>query len=381
MNSINANVSTLAGVTALDAASQQVAQSQNRISTGLKVASAKDDGAAWSIAQHMRSQATGWQVVSDSLNRGQSILDVATSGAADIGDLLKQLQAKALSYSDTSLDAASRSSLQTDITALIRQIDRTANSADFQGVNLLDVPQNTVVPVDLNPPPAAPFGTGFSQWFWSASAPPVAGTITFAFSSPASDLSVSHPINYGAQSLSPPQIYLSGTPVVRGPDPVVSFPWTGSSLFWPQIHADDSTTLLSATFTPDGPPPKNIQVITDPNGGKATLSTFDLTSKGLSLDALDWSDPQSVIAAVNSAVSTATNASMTIGSQQGYLTSSQQTAQTAQANLQTGVSNLVDADMGVESAKLQAAQSKQQLAAKALAIANAAPQWILALFR
>jgi flagellin len=372
VNSINTNAAALQGLASLDAASQQVTTAQNQISTGLKVASAKDDGATWSIAQHMRSQAADWQVVSDSLNRGQSILDVAASGAAEIGDLLKKLQAKALSYSDTSLDATSRSALQTDMTALIQQIDRTANNADFNGVNLLNVSSGYLGVEVTSAQQAGPTQTihyqgqiyGLGAWA------PQPGQLTSATYTPDSAPSTSVDLN-------PPPMYPSGNGDYHED-------WNLSTTLGPGTFNFTFSSPHGSWFGFDvqgntgGPPAK---IISDPSGGSIQLSQWDMRSAALGLGSLDWSDPQSIIAAVNDAVSTVTNASMTIGTQQNSLTTSLKTASTAQTDLQTGVSNLVDADMGQESAKLQAAQTKQQLAAKSLAIANVTPQWILSLFR
>ncbi len=95
---------------------------QSRISTGMKVASAKDDGATYAIAQNMRGDVAGYQSVTDSLNRGTSAVDVALSAGQSISDLLIQMKQKALSASDASLDTASRQALNEDFKALRDQI-------------------------------------------------------------------------------------------------------------------------------------------------------------------------------------------------------------------------------------------------------------------
>ena len=79
----------------------QLAQTQNAINTGLKVSSAKDDGAVYAIAQNMRGDVAGYAAVTDSLNNGMSAVDVAMSAGQSISDLLIQMKQKALSASDT----------------------------------------------------------------------------------------------------------------------------------------------------------------------------------------------------------------------------------------------------------------------------------------
>ena len=76
-NSVNTNVGAMVALQNLNATQAQLLTTQNRISTGLKVASAKDDGAIWAIAQGERATASSLDAVKDSLNRASSVTDVA----------------------------------------------------------------------------------------------------------------------------------------------------------------------------------------------------------------------------------------------------------------------------------------------------------------
>lgn len=138
MTSVNTNVNAMIALQNLNATNAQLTTTQNRISTGLKVASAKDDGATWAIAQSQRSTVASLDSVKDSLNRASSTIDVANSAGASISDLLTQMKQKALAASDTSLDTTSRKALQTDFNSLRDQITQTANNASFNGINLLN---------------------------------------------------------------------------------------------------------------------------------------------------------------------------------------------------------------------------------------------------
>src|SRR5262249_734276 len=122
----------------LNATNSQLQTVQNAINTGLKVASAKDDGATYAIAQNMRGDVAGYQAVSDSLNRGMSTVDVAMSPGQSISDLLIQMKSKALAASDSSLDTASRDALNEDFTALRDQITSIVSNAVFNGYNLIN---------------------------------------------------------------------------------------------------------------------------------------------------------------------------------------------------------------------------------------------------
>jgi len=121
----------------LNATNGDLAQTQGRISTGLRVASAKDDASTWAIAQNQRATSMSLTSVKDSLTRGTSAIDVALSAGQSVSDLLLQMKAKSLASSDAGLDPTSRSALNEDFKALRDQITVIIGNADFNGANLL----------------------------------------------------------------------------------------------------------------------------------------------------------------------------------------------------------------------------------------------------
>jgi flagellin len=136
--SVNTNTGAQVALQYLNATQGQLDQTQSRINSGLKVASAKDDGAIYAIAQNQRGAVAGYQSVISSLNNGSSAIDVALSAGQSISDLLIQLKAKALSAADPSLDTASRQALNANFTALRDQISTIVKNAVFNNFNLVD---------------------------------------------------------------------------------------------------------------------------------------------------------------------------------------------------------------------------------------------------
>ncbi|CAL4867461.1 Flagellin [Asticcacaulis sp. MM231] len=136
--SVNTNVGAMIALQNLNKTNSQMETTQNRINTGLKVASAKDDGATFAIAQSQRASVASLDAVKDSLSRATSSVDVAMSAGESISDMLTQMKEKALSASDTSLDTTSRSALNTDFEALRDQLTKTMQNAKFNGINLID---------------------------------------------------------------------------------------------------------------------------------------------------------------------------------------------------------------------------------------------------
>jgi len=137
LNSVNTNVGAMIALQSLNAINGELNTVLRRISTGQKVSSARDDPATWAIAQTQRAESRALTSVMGSLQRGQSIADVALSGAETISDLLLQMKEKALAASDPTLSATDKAALSEDYVALRKQIDRAASTAEFGGVNLI----------------------------------------------------------------------------------------------------------------------------------------------------------------------------------------------------------------------------------------------------
>jgi flagellin len=143
-SSVNTNVGAMVALQNLNATSSQLMSTQTRISTGLKVANAKDDGAAYAIAQTQRATVASLDAVKDSLSRGTSVVDVAMSAGSSVSDMLTQLKEKALAASDTSLDTTSRTALNSDFASIRDQITKTLTNATFNGINLVDGTQTQI---------------------------------------------------------------------------------------------------------------------------------------------------------------------------------------------------------------------------------------------
>jgi flagellin len=137
LNSINNNQSAMTALSNLMSTQTQLARTQNIISTGKKINTAKDNGAIWSIANTMQSKVTSLDSVKDSLNRAQSTIDVAMSAGQQVSDLLTQMKAKALAAADTSLDTTSRTALNEDFKSLRDQVKNVVSNADFNGINMV----------------------------------------------------------------------------------------------------------------------------------------------------------------------------------------------------------------------------------------------------
>lgn len=138
MATINTNAGAMVALQNLNQTNRDLEQVQSRINTGLAVASARDNGGVYAIAQKMRSDVNGYAAVGQSLDLAASTTDVALAAGEAIGDILIEMKEKALAASDSSLDTASRTALNEDFKALRDQVTSIVSNAEFNGTNLID---------------------------------------------------------------------------------------------------------------------------------------------------------------------------------------------------------------------------------------------------
>ncbi len=136
--SVHTNTSAMTALQNLTSTNTQLEDVQNTISTGLSVSNAKDNASVYSIAQSQRSDLSSLQAVTESLNRANSIADVASAAGQNISDLLNQMREKVVGAMDTSIDTVSRNALSQDFTSILQQVAQSVQNATFNGTNLLD---------------------------------------------------------------------------------------------------------------------------------------------------------------------------------------------------------------------------------------------------
>jgi flagellin len=136
MTSILTNVAANTALMNLQNTVQNLQNVQNQISTGLRVNSAADNAAYFSIATVLRSDSAALSTVSDALNLGGSSLDVSSSALSKISTTLSDIKQQLLSATSPGVD---RAKIQAAITQDQAQLKNIANSANFNGQNFLSV--------------------------------------------------------------------------------------------------------------------------------------------------------------------------------------------------------------------------------------------------
>lgn len=145
MLSVNTNQGAMVALQTLNKTNLDLAKTQNAISTGLKVASAKDNGAIWAIANKMTSDVVAYDRVRESTDRAASILDTGIAAGESIMELLNEMKSKALAATQTGISTSSLAALAADFAQLRDQVTSIGANAVFDGANMIaGTPNNAV---------------------------------------------------------------------------------------------------------------------------------------------------------------------------------------------------------------------------------------------
>ena len=135
---INTNVISLNAQRNLSTSQNALATSMQRLSSGLRVNSAKDDAAGLAIAERMSAQVRGSNVAMRNANDAISLFQTAEGAMGKIGDGLQRIRELAVQAANGSISDADRTNLNAEATQLVAEIARVSDTAKFNGVNLID---------------------------------------------------------------------------------------------------------------------------------------------------------------------------------------------------------------------------------------------------
>lgn len=145
MISVNTNQGAMVALQTLNRTNQEMDRSQNAIATGLKVASAKENGALFAIANKMRSDVTAYDRVRESADRAASILDTGIAAGESVMELLNEMKGKALAATQVGNSASAQAALNADYLQLRDQITSIIANASFDGANMIAATPNSAV--------------------------------------------------------------------------------------------------------------------------------------------------------------------------------------------------------------------------------------------
>lgn len=135
---INTNVASLNAQRNLNTSQSSLATSLQRLSSGLRINSAKDDAAGLAISERFTSQIKGLDQARRNANDGISLSQTAEGALQSAGDTLQRIRELAVQSANASNSASDRQALQQEVSALSSELDRIAQSTEFNGQKLLD---------------------------------------------------------------------------------------------------------------------------------------------------------------------------------------------------------------------------------------------------
>ncbi|WP_303230563.1 flagellin [Comamonas kerstersii] len=135
---INTNVVSINAQRNLSLSGSQLGTAMQRLSSGLRVNSAKDDAAGLAIAERMNAQSRGLSVAARNANDGISLAQTAEGALGKVGDMLQRMRELAVQASNATNSDSDRKALQAEVSQLISEIDRVAKTSEFNGTKLLN---------------------------------------------------------------------------------------------------------------------------------------------------------------------------------------------------------------------------------------------------
>ena len=138
MSVINTNVKALAAQASMSNVNKSMETAMERLSTGIRINSAKDDAAGLAIALRMTADIRGTAVAIRNANDAISLSQTAEGGLGQINDILQRMRELAVQSSNATAAPDNRQASQLEITQLKQEIDTIANRTNFNGIKLLD---------------------------------------------------------------------------------------------------------------------------------------------------------------------------------------------------------------------------------------------------
>ncbi|WP_101067152.1 flagellin [Roseovarius salinarum] len=404
MSSILTNNSAMVALQTLKSVNTDLAKTQDMISTGKEISTAKDNASLFAISKVMESDVSGFKAISESLSLGESSVAVARNAAETTTDLLNQMKEKIVAAQGDNVD---RSKLQSDVAALRDQINSVVGSAQFNGLNLVDGSTGstdvlasldrdasgnvTSSSITVNAQDLSTGGYTAAAAFAGSTGVSADQGDSFGFSMDANGgtsdngtiaiddsvlsagdkLTVQLGNDTASYTVTSEDMASTTTADVVSVGLKTAIEESGANV---TVDYDSGTAGQIVVTNADATNSLSVsgQYTNAGSGGLGTLASIDVSTSG---------GANSALANIESLIQTSIDAAASFGKDQARISTQSDFVSKLTDSMESGIGSLVDANMEETSARLQALQTQQQLATQSLSIANQAPQSILALFR
>ena len=149
-NSVNTNFGATVALQSLNKTNRELDAVQKRVSTGMRVSDAKDDGASFAVAQGLRADVKGNEAVNERLSVAKGLMAVTQEGLKGISDTVGEMRKVMVKLADDSLSTDERTQYNADYTALAADITKYIGQSSFGGINMLNAAGTTNVISDAS---------------------------------------------------------------------------------------------------------------------------------------------------------------------------------------------------------------------------------------
>ena len=392
---INTNTMSLNAQRNLSTSGSSLATTIQRLSSGSRINSAKDDAAGLAISERFGTQIRGTDVAIRNANDGISLAQVAEGSLTEIGNNLQRVRELSVQASNATNSASDRKALQAEVTQLVSEIDRVAKQSDFNGTKLLDGSfSSQLFQVGANAGQAIAIDKTID-----AKANALGGakfdTNALALADPGTNA------DFSTTGLSINGVAIADVSVKQGADAAATGKASREALVtainakigetgvYAEVNGTAGVTLTSVkdSVNADG----SFKAITATPGTwtGATAPTFTATTAAAApaakyasnLDVSTVKGAQQAMEIVDKALGAINSTRADLGAIQNRFTSVVANLQTSSENLSASRSRIKDTDFAKETAELTRTQILQQAGTAMLAQANQVPQGVLSLLR
>ena len=378
---INTNVASLNAQRNLSRSQGLLNTSLERLSTGLRINSAKDDAAGLAISERFTTQIRGLNQAVRNASDGISLAQTTESALGELTNNLQRIRELAVQSVNATNSASDRAALNAEVSERIAEVDRIAKQTNFNGVKVLDGSFGTAIfqvganvgetisvslTTDVTTGAVGTINTGTGAGFSFADAASTDITIDFGDGTTADE--------YGTA------VVAANSTVQEAADAINNANVTGVSAF---VNATGQIQLINSNAT---------DVTTAESGAAGTdtvlggaVTTADETAaaattlEGVGVDTV--ANANFAIARIDSALTTVNGLRGNLGAIQNRFESTIVNLQTVSENLSASRGRIQDADFAAETAALTKAQILQQAGVAVLSQANAQPQLALSLLQ
>ncbi|MBL6454519.1 flagellin [Belnapia sp. T6] len=142
LNSVITNAGAQVALASFNRTAEELTATQKRISTGYRVADAKDDGAAYAVAERVRGEVAANTSANEQLGGAKGLIDVTSASLQNVSNTLQKLQTVAVKLADGTISTEQRTQYQSQAKELTNNIQSFINDASYNGTNVLKDPAN-----------------------------------------------------------------------------------------------------------------------------------------------------------------------------------------------------------------------------------------------